>query len=138
MNIKAKSTAVAIATVSSVLSFSVPSQASEYGYLNIIKIDAEQMSEQEGVNHYLDELNVSEKLERGKEYCKALEGKTMEKVIRSLGPKVYNLSQQGYSERAIDGFINTQLSMLYASAKELCPEYEYKLDIFQSKHSGEK
>ena len=41
MSIKAKSTAVAIATVSTVLFYSVPSQAGEYKYLYELKRTAE-------------------------------------------------------------------------------------------------
>ena len=133
MSIKAKSTAVAIATVSTVLSFSVPSQAGEYGYL--YKLD--KLAKQQDVKSYLDNLSASKKLERGKKYCKALESEPMEKIIRSLGPKLLNLSQQGYSDREVDGFLNTEIYMIYASVKELCPEYEYKLDIFKSKYSEE-
>ena len=73
MSIKVKSTAVAIATVSSFLSFSVPSQAGEHVYLHELEEIAELNSQQEGVNRYLDELSDSEKLEYGKGHCKLLE-----------------------------------------------------------------
>ena len=134
MSIKVKSTAVAIATVFSVLSYSVPSQAGEYGYLH----ELETMVQQEGVNYYSDKLSVSEKLERGKEYCELLEREPIEKVVISLLAKYNNLSQEGYSDREIYGFIFTETSMLHASAIELCPEYKYKINNFMSEYSEEE
>ena len=134
MSIRAKSTAVAIATVSSVLFYSVPSQAGEYGYLH----ELETMVQQEGVNYYSDKLSVSEKLERGKEYCELLEREPIEKVFISLLVKYNNLSQEGYSNRAIYGFIFTETSILHASAIELCPEYKYKIDNFLSENSEQE
>ena len=124
MNIKAKSTAVAIATVSTVFSFSVPSQAGEYGYLH----ELETMLQQEGVNYYSDDLSVSEKLERGKEYCELLESTPIKKVIGFFILQVNNLSQEGYSDRQINDLITLDITILHASVKELCPAYGYKFN----------
>jgi hypothetical protein len=124
MNIKAKSTAVAIATVSTVFSFSVPSQAGEYGYLH----ELETMVQQEGVNYYSDDLSVSEKLERGKEYCELLESTPIKKVIGFFILQVNNLSQEGYSDRQINDLITLDITILHASVKELCPAYGYKFN----------
>ena len=124
MNIKAKLTAVAIATVSTVFSFSVPSQAGEYGYLH----ELETMVQQEGVNYYSDDLSVSEKLERGKEYCELLESTPIKKVIGFFILQVNNLSQEGYSDRQINDLITLDITILHASVKELCPAYGYKFN----------
>jgi hypothetical protein len=124
MSIQVKSTAVAIATASSVFSFSVPSQAGEYGYL----YELETMVQQEGVNYYSDDLSVSEKLERGKEYCELLESTPIKKVIGFFILQVNNLSQEGYSNRQINDLITLDISILHASVKELCPAYGYKFN----------
>ena len=124
MNIKAKSTAVAIATVSTVFSFSVPSQAGEYKYL----YELETMVQQEGVNYYSDDLSVSEKLERGKEYCELLESTPIKKVIGFFILQVNNLSQEGYSDRQINDLITLDITILHASVKELYPAYGYKFN----------
>jgi hypothetical protein len=129
MSIKAKLTAVAIATVSSVLSFSVPSQAGEYGYLHELEIMVENLSEQEGVNEYSDILSVSEKLEFGKRNCDFLEDGSTEDLYSAITEKSQNMPQEGYSDQQVDDFIAFSVSMIYASVKELCPEYKYKVDI---------
>ena len=160
MSIKVKSTAVAIATVSSVLSFSVPPQASEYEYLDESEKRVESLSEQEGVNEYsdtlsvgeyeyLDELekmveslsekegvneysdalSVSEKLKYGKWHCGFLENRPTKDLHSSLANMGVKMRQQGYSDQQINDYITFMISMLFASVKELCPEYKYKVDI---------
>ena len=135
MSIKVKLTAVAIATASSFFSFSVPSQASEYEYL----YELETMVQQEGVNYYSDDLSVSEKLERGKEYCELLESTPIKKVIGFFILQVNNLSQEGYSDREINDLITLDISILHASVKELCPGYGYKFNkIIEAIESAKK
>ena len=129
MSIKAKSTAVAIATVSSVFSFSVPSQAGEYEYLDELEKKVEYLSEQEGVNEYSDNLSVYEKLKYGKRHCELLEDRPTKYLYSGIVKTAMNMSQQGYSDQKINDFKAFMISMLYASVKELCPEYKYKVNI---------
>ena len=124
MNIKVKSTAVAIATVSSVLSFSVPSQAGEYEYLH----ELETMAKQHDVKFYLDYLSVSEKVERGKKYCEILEYASVKDIYSLFEKFGQDAFQRGYSERKVHNLTLLELSALYASVKGLCPEYEYKFN----------
>ena len=113
MTIKVKSTAVAIATASSVFSFSVPSQAGEYGYLDKL----ETMAKQQDVKSYLDDLSVSEKLERGKEYCEILEYGSIKEIYNVLQEMNYDLLQKGYSRQEIDDMITVKLVTFDASTK---------------------
>jgi len=138
MSIKVKSTAVAIATASSVFSFSVPSQAGEYGYLDQLEKTAEYVSQQEGVNRYLDDLSASEKLERGKEYCERLEYFSVNDIIDLLGERTDRYLREGIRDQLVQDFYEAGLSILVASATELCPEYEHKIDNFISENSEEK
>ena len=133
MSIKAKLTAVAIATASSVFPFSVPSQAGEYGYLD----ELETMAKQQDVKSYLDDLSVSEKLERGKEYCEILEYGSIKDIYNVLQEMNYDLLQKGYSKQEIDDMITVKLVTFDASTKELCPEYEHKFNNFMSEYSKE-
>jgi hypothetical protein len=134
MSIKVKSTAVAIATVFSVLSYSVPSQAGEYGYLH----ELETMAKQQDVKSYLDNLSISEKLERGKEYCDFLEYGSIKNNFSSLQEVSQDFFQEGYSEQKIGDMIALDLATFYASVKELCPKYEYKFNNFISEYSEEE
>jgi hypothetical protein len=140
MSIKVKSTAVAIATVSSVLSFSVPPQAGEYEYLDTLSVGeyeyldelekmVESLSEKQGVNEYSDALSVSEKLKYRKQHCGLLENRPTKDLHRELANMSVKMSQQGYSDQRINDYFTFMISMLYASVKELCPEYKYKVDI---------
>ena len=43
--------------------------------------------------------------------------------------------QQGFSYQLVKDYYEAEASMLYASAKGLCPEYEYKLDNAISEYS---
>jgi CRISPR/Cas system Type II protein with McrA/HNH and RuvC-like nuclease domain len=135
MSIKAKSTAVAIATVSTVLSFSVPSQAGEYGYL----YELETMAKQHDVKSNSDNLSVSEKLEDGKEYCNFLKYKSIEDIYSLIqGISYYSLFiqiQKEPSKQKIDDIIKFTLVKFDASVKELCPEYKDKFNNFLSQYS---
>ena len=131
MSIKAKLTAVAIATASTVLSYSVPSQASEYGYF----YELEKMAIKQGVKHYLDELSVSEKLQSGKKYCEELEYKSIKDIYSVLEGLAQDAFQEGYSEGQVNNFMLLEVSIFYASVKELCPEYKYKFNNFMSEYS---
>ena len=124
----------AVATIAtSIFSFSVPSQAGEYGYLD----ELEKMAEKQGVKHHLNNLSVSEKLERGKEFCEVLEDLSVKEMYSSLQELSQNYSQKGYSEEQVDDIVALSVTILYSSAKELCPEYEYKLYKFVLKYSGD-
>ena len=124
----------AVATIAtSIFSFSVPSQAGEYGYLD----ELEKMAEKQGVKHHLNNLSVSEKLERGKEFCEVLEDLSVKEMYSSLQELSQNFSQKGYSEEQVEDIVALSVTILYSSAKELCPEYEYKLYKFVLKYSGD-
>jgi len=138
MSIKVKSTAVAIATVSTVLSYSVPSQAGEYKYLYELKKTAEHVSQQEGVNRYLDNLSVSEKLKYGKQHCKLLEHLSIKEILKLLKEMADGYLQEGMHDQLVQDSYKAEVAMLYASAKGLCPEYEYKLDNFMSENLEEE
>ena len=138
MSIKVKSTAVAIATVSTVLFYSVPSQAGEYKYLYELKRTAEYVSQQEGANRYLDNLSISEKLERGKNYCESLEYLSMNEILELVEKRGNRYLEVGMRYQLAQDFYEGEASMVYASAKRLCPEYEYKIDNFASEVSEEE
>ena len=138
MSIKVKSTAVAIATASAILSFSVPSQAGEHVYLYELENIAEFDSQQEGVNRYLDTLSDSEKLEYGKRHCKLLEHLSIKEILELFREVANDYLQQGTSYQIVKDYYDAEGSMLYASVKGLCPEYEYKLDNFVSEDSEEE
>jgi hypothetical protein len=138
MSIKAKLTAVAIATVSSVFSFSVPSQAGEYEYLNELEKTPEYASQQESVNRYLDNLSDSQKLERGKSYCKGLEYLSVDGILKILEEAVNQYTQEGMPNQIGDALYEAEAAMVYASVKGLCPEYKYKIDNFVSEDSEEE
>jgi len=131
MSIKVKLTAVAIATVSSVFSFLVPSQAGEYEYLD----ELETMADQQDVKPYLNNLSVSEKLERGKKYCKILENSSIKEIYSALQEMSQYFLQEGYSEGEVNDIIALDITYFYASVEELCPEYEYKFNNFISEYS---
>ena len=124
MSIKAKSTAVAIATASSIFSFPVPSQAGEDGYL----YELEKMAKQHDVKVYLDGISVSKQLERGKKYCEMLEYESTKYIYSHFEELGQDAFQKGYSERQVYHLALLEASALYASVKELCPEYEYKFN----------
>jgi hypothetical protein len=131
MSIKVKLTAVAIATVSSVFSFLVPSQAGEYEYLD----ELETMADQQDVKPYLNNLSVSEKLERGKKYCKLLEISSIKEIYSTLQEKSQDFLQEGYSEGQVNDMVALDITYFHASVEELCPEYEYKFNNFISEYS---
>jgi hypothetical protein len=131
MSIKVKSTAVAIATVSSILSYSVPSQAGEYGYL----YELEEMARHHDVKSYLGGLSVSEKLELGKEYCKILEDKSIKDIRIYIQKMGQYFLQKGVPEQKFDDLITLAFVGFDASSKELCPEYKYKFNNFLSEYS---
>ena len=128
MSIKVKSTTVAIATASAILSFSVPSQAGEHVYLYELEEIAELDSQQEGVNRILNSLSDSEKIERGKKFCKTLEYLSIKEMLELFREMANDYFQQGISYQIVKDYYDAEASMLYASVKGLCPEYEYKLD----------
>jgi hypothetical protein len=115
----------AVATIAtSIFSFSVPSQASEYGYL----YELETMAKKQGVKHYLDDVSISEQLKRGNKYCKIMEYasiKDIHSLFEELGQEA---SKKGYSERQVYDLALLEASALHASVQELCPEYEYKIN----------
>jgi hypothetical protein len=133
MSIKAKSTAFAIATASSVLSFSVPSQAGEYEYLYELETMVEQFSQQEGVNQYSDKLSDSKKFKYGKWHCDFVEHESINDIYGALKETTQDMSQQGYSDRQIKDFMTFEISAFYASVKEICPEYKHKFYNFIDK-----
>ena len=148
MSIKAKLTAVAIATASSVFPFSVPSQADENGYLDELPSQADKnryldeldkLAKQQGVKHYLDKLSVSEKLKYGNTYCEVLEYKSIEHIYNLFQQKInyYVFLQKVSSEQKIDDKITFELVQIDASVKELCPAYKFKFDNFLSQYSGD-
>ena len=129
MSIKVKSTAVAIATVSTVLSYSVPSQAGEYKYL----YELDKLAKQQDVKSYIDKLSASDKLKQGKRYCTILEQGSM-KDVYSVHQNIAQYSlQEGYSDQIIGG----EIAIFYASIKELCPEYIYKFNNFMGSEEKE-
>ena len=139
MSIKAKLTAVAIATVSTVLSFSVPSQADENGYLD----ELDKLAKQQDIKPYLNKLSPSEKLERGKRYCKIVEYgsiKNIYSLFREI--KQYSLqkesSNQIYSDQRVEDGVGGEIAIIHASVKELCPEYKYEFNKFLSEYSGDQ
>jgi hypothetical protein len=132
MSIKAKLTAVAIATASSVFSFSVPSQAGEYEYLDELEKPLEYVSQQEPVNRYLDNLSDSQKLKHGKNYCKGLEDLSIDGILKILEEMADQYVQEGMPDQIAQVFYEAEASMVFASAKGLCPEYEHKIDNFTS------
>ena len=135
MSIKAKSTAVAIATASSVFSFSVPSQASEYKYL----YELDKLAKQQDVKSYSDHLSASEKLEHGKAYCEIMAYGSIKDIYSLFEETTQNMLQQGYSDRQIDDFIALEITILHASIKELCPAYGYKFNkIIEAIESAKK
>ena len=115
----------AVATIAtSIFSFSVPSQASEYEYL----YELEKMAEKQGVKHHLDDVSISEQLKRGNKYCKIMEYasiKDIHSLFEELGQEA---SKKGYSERQVYDLALLEASALHASVQELCPEYEYKIN----------
>jgi hypothetical protein len=131
MSIKVKSTAVAIATVSSIFSYSVPSQAGEYGYL----YELEEMARHHDVKSYLGGLSVSEKLELGKEYCKILENKSIKDIRIYIQKMGHYFLQKGVPEQKFNDLITLAFVGFDASSKELCPEYKYKFNNFLSESS---
>ena len=137
MSIKAKSTAVAIATLSTVLSYSVPSQAGEYEYLDELEKMPEYASQQEGVNLILDNLSNSRKLERGKNYCKTLEYLSIDGILKIVKEAINQYTQEGMPDQMGYALYEAEAAMVFASAKGLCPKYEYKLDNFMSEDSEE-
>ena len=137
MSIKVKLTAVAIATASAIFSFSVPSQAGEYGYLDELEKMPEYASQQEGVNRILDSLSDSEKIERGKEFCKTLEYLSIDGILEIVEEKINQYTQEGMPDQMGHAFYEAEAAMIYASAKGLCPEYKYKIDNFVSEDSEE-
>ena len=137
MSIKAKSTAVAIATLSTVLSYSVPSQAGEYEYLDELEKMPEYASQQEGVNLILDNLSNSRKLERGKNYCKTLEYLSINGILKIVKEAINQYTQEGMPDQMGYALYEAEAAMVFASAKGLCPKYEYKLDNFMSEDSEE-
>jgi hypothetical protein len=138
MSIKAKLTAVAIATVSSVFSFSVPSQAGEYEYLNKLEKMPEYASQQEGVNRILNSLSDSEKIERGKKFCKTLEYLSIDGILEIVEEKYNQYTQEALPNQLGNAFYEAEAAMVYASVKGLCPEYKYKIDNFVSEDSEEE
>ena len=145
MSIKAKLTAAAVATVSSVFPFSVPSRAGEYRYLHELEKyldELEKMPEyavqKEGVNRYLDNLSDSEKLERGKNYCKTLEYLSIDEILEIVKEAVNQYIQEGMPDQMGRALYEAEAAMIYASAKGLCPEYKYKLNNFVSEESEEE
>ena len=131
MSIKVKSTAVAIATFSSILSYSVPSQAGEYGYL----YELEEMARHHDVKSYLGGLSVSEKLELGKEYCKILEDKSIKDIRIYIQKMGHYFLQKGVPEQKFNDLITLAFVGFDASSKELCPEYKHKFNNFLSESS---
>ena len=138
MSIKAKSTAVAIATLSTVLSYSVPSQAGEYGYLDELEKMPEYASQQESVNLILDNLSNSRKLERGKNYCKTLEYLSIDGILEIVEEKYNQYTQEALPNQLGNAFYEAEAAMVFASVKGLCPEYKYKIDNFVSEDSEEE
>ena len=127
MSIKVKSIAVAIVTISSVLSFSVLSQVGKYEYLD----ELDKLAKQEDVKSYLDKLSASDKLKQGKRYCTILEKGSMKDVYSVHQNIAKDSLQEEYSDQIIDG----EITIFHASIKELCPEYEYKFNNFMSEYS---
>ena len=124
MNIKAKSTAVAIATVSSVFSFSIPSQASEYEYL----YELDKLAKQQDVTSFIDTLSASKKLKFGKKYCTVLEYGSTKDIYGLFKKMTQTMIQKGFSRPQIDYITVAQTTIIHASVKELCPAYEYKFN----------
>ena len=115
----------AVATIAtSIFSFSVPSQAGEYGYL----YELEKMAEKQGVKHYLDDVSISEQLKRGNKYCKIMEYASIKDIHNLFEELGQEASKKGYSERQVYHLALLEASALHASVKELCPEYEYKIN----------
>jgi hypothetical protein len=151
MSIKAKLTAVAIATASSVFPFSVPSQADENGYLDELPSQADKnryldeldkLAKQQDIKPYLYELSAYEKLKRGDRYCTILESGSI-KYIYSLFKEIKQYSlQTGYSDQIysdhIEDGVGGEIAIIHASVKELCPEYKYKINNFMSEYSEEE
>jgi len=124
MSIKAKSTAVAIATLSTIFSYSVPSQAGEYEYLD----ELDKLAKQQDLKSYSDHLSDSKKLKNGRMYCAVMEDGSIKDIYSALKKTIQNMLQRGDSDRRIDIFTGLQITILHASVKELCPAYGYKFN----------
>jgi len=126
----------AVATIAtSIFSFSVPSQASEYEYL----YELDKLAKQQDLESYSDHLSDSKKLKNGRMYCAIMEDGSIKDIYSAFKETIQNMLQQGYSDRQIDIFTAVQITILHASVKELCPAYGYKFNkIIEALESAKK